>query len=63
MLASMSTINLILASCSQPYQPTCSSDSCGDNLKVLLNFKTVHWEKTKCIYKFICKKVIGNVIQ
>ena len=43
----MRTINLILASCSQPYQPIRSSDSFGDNLKVLLNLKMIHWENNK----------------
>ena len=34
----------ISVSRSQTYQPIYSSDSYGDNLKVLLNFKTIHWK-------------------
>ena len=59
----MCTINLILASCSQPYQPICSNDSCSDHFKVLLNLKIVHWENTKHIYKYIYKTIIGKVSQ
>ena len=46
-LATTSTINLILADCSQPYQYNSSSDSCGGNVIVLLNLKVVYWEINK----------------
>ena len=33
-------------SCSQPRQPICSSDSCGDDLKVFLTFSEGKYYKT-----------------
>ena len=54
MLASMYFINLILKSCSQSYQRFCSSNSCGDSLRVSI-FTAMDLEKTNCVYKYIYK--------
>ena len=56
-LAWMCGINIILASCSQPYQLICSSGSFDNNLKVLLDFKTVHWEKQNAFINTYIKKL------